>query len=385
MKKIGFVLVTILSIIILGVLLASFGVWYHRIHNQHFQLQVQDKATSTNPTTTITPVVAPTTQTTNTIVIPISTSTTAVINDQYGLFMTNPANHPEPFSYFSDGIINDGGYAGYQRIIVQDFVYGGEASVWNLIFATKDYKTFVIDKSIASQQILNNLAIGGDKGGIYINTAKVTGQGPISTAFPENINLGLFNLVNSYSPYTLDKVETADSIELTSSVPGLRFFYLNQPNADAQYDFSSYMSINVEDSAGVIESYLLDVPKVISSPYVGLGDIASSPLLYKSYGAMFPTMDNDGFYVLNNVSLTNLTKLGTTKDGLDIYSPKNSNDPLNKAAFQYKFSSQNGSSSAPSFDDYVAKHPVLLFKDLWGRWIGASEDYYAQQGGGFGN
>lgn len=58
-----------------------------------------------------------------------------------------------------------------------------------------------------------------------------------------------------------------------------------------------------------------------------------------------------------------------------LYFLKDSKHPLYELAYQAKididnetYKSVNDGKSKPSFDEYVAKHPLLFFKDAWGRW-----------------
>lgn len=58
-----------------------------------------------------------------------------------------------------------------------------------------------------------------------------------------------------------------------------------------------------------------------------------------------------------------------------LYFLKDSKHPLYELAYQAKtdiddetYKSVNDGKSKPSFEEYVAKHPLLIFKDVWGRW-----------------
>ncbi|EKE13642.1 MAG: hypothetical protein ACD_12C00878G0001, partial [uncultured bacterium] len=58
-----------------------------------------------------------------------------------------------------------------------------------------------------------------------------------------------------------------------------------------------------------------------------------------------------------------------------LYFLKDNKHPLYELAYQAKtdiddetYKSVNDGKSKPSFDEYVAKHPLLIFKDVWGRW-----------------
>ncbi len=58
-----------------------------------------------------------------------------------------------------------------------------------------------------------------------------------------------------------------------------------------------------------------------------------------------------------------------------LYFLKDNKHPLYELAYQTKtdiddetYKSVNDNKSKPTFEEYVAKHPLLIFKDIWGRW-----------------
>jgi hypothetical protein len=84
--------------------------------------------------------------------------------------------------------------------------------------------------------------------------------------------------------------------------------------------------------------------------------------------------------VLNEIASSDLTFFATTKGGIDLYTLKDPNHPLNHAMYFDKITNVNRTST-PTFAQYVAKNPVLVFKDPWGRWIGVGEFDYPIIGG----
>lgn len=92
-----------------------------------------------------------------------------------------------------------------------------------------------------------------------------------------------------------------------------------------------------------------------------------------------------------DISDSDVKQIGTVNN-LPLYNFKDSNNDLNKIAYQTKigiysnapvqeFSIVNKGLTQPTFDEYVSKNPVLLIKDYWGRWIALGEYDYLLPGG----
>ena len=102
---------------------------------------------------------------------------------------------------------------------------------------------------------------------------------------------------------------------------------------------------------------------------------------YNSYDAAFPGAcgGTTSTYVVDGVKDSDLQLVSSSSE-YSLYTLKNSNHPLNVLAYQTKtdqgdesFKSVNAGLSIPSLSDYVAKHPLLFFKDAWGRWVVVGE------------
>jgi hypothetical protein len=330
-----------------------------------------------------------------------STNLVAISQDYYGLFMA-PASvvaARNPYygygfggTYLNDGTIQSGSYAGYERVLFNDDVNcdEGGCEYVNILFATKDHQSFILDNDTPSQNSLNTLA----NFGVYLNASKIVGQSPITFAFRENIAANNVEFVNGDNYSTSSAL--SNSTLITSPVQGLSFFY-NQsslPGGTTSSDFSAaqngYMNtvntyvaglssgVEAEDSAGVRVSYTLS----IFPPYGEniFGGIASGTI-FTSYGGE-GCDQNDPWYVLKNVSDGDLASVGTTQYGVSVYSLKDPNHPLNQAAYYSEvssvqnFSAMNDNISAPSFNDFVAKHPILIVKDPFGRLLAIDENEY---------
>jgi hypothetical protein len=330
-----------------------------------------------------------------------STSLVAIPQDPYDLFMA-PASvvaarnsyYGYGFSgtYLNDGTIQSGSYAGYDRVLFNystDCGPDGCGSV-SLLFATKDYQSFILDNDTPSQSSLNTLA----NFGVYLNAAKIVDQSPITSVFRENIATNNVEFVNSGDYSTSSALSNSTSI--TSPVQGLSFFYSQSslPGGTTSSDFSAaqneYMNtvntyvaglssgVEAEDGAGIRVSYTLS----IFPPYgENIFDGIASGTIFSSYGGEGCYQD-DPWYVLKNVSDGDLASVGTTQYGAPVYSLKDPNHPLNQAAYYSEvssvqnFSAMNDNVPAPSFNDFVAKHPILIVKDPFGRLLAIDENEY---------
>jgi hypothetical protein len=356
----------------------------------------------TSATTSVAAIPAP-----SDIIIPAtSTNLVAIPQDPYGLFMApaNAAAASDPYydygfsgTYLNDGTIESGPYAGYDRVLFNDAVncdVGGCEYV-NILFATKDHQSFILDNDTVSQDSLNTLAHLG----VYLDAAKIVDQSPIISVFRENIAANNVEFVNGDNYSTSSASNTMTSI--TSPVQGLSFFYNYNPlpGGATSSDFSAarngyintvntYVAglsseVEAEDGAGITVSYTLS----IFPPYGEdiFGGIASGTI-FTSYGGE-GCYQNDPWYVLKNVSDGDLLSVGTTKFGVQVYSLKDPNHPLNQAAYYSEvssvqnFSAMNDTISAPSFNDFVAKHPMLIIKDPFGRLLAIDENEYTYADG----
>jgi hypothetical protein len=327
-----------------------------------------------------------------------STSLLAIPQDSYGLFMAPASAVSDPnygFSgiYLNDGTIESGPYAGYDRVFFNDAVncdMGGCEYV-NILFATKDHQSFILDNNTVSQDALNTLA----NFDVYLDASKIVDQSPITSVFRENIATNNVEFVNS------DNYSTSSAfgniLPLSSPIQGLSFFsdYNSLPTRfTTSSDFSAAQNgyintvntyvagfssgVEAEDAAGIGVSYALS----IFPPYGEdvFGGIASGTI-FTSYGGE-GCSQGDPWYVLKNISDGDLASVGTTQYGVQVYSLKDPNHPLNQAAYYSEvssvqnFSAMNDNVPAPSFNDFVAKHPILIVKDPFGRLLAIDENEY---------
>jgi hypothetical protein len=314
-----------------------------------------------------------------------SSSQIVVINDQYSLFTASEDliqyGYGQGIQYTDGGIIATGTYAGYHRLIagIPPGAPGGGDSIY--VFATKDYKTYIVNDTAANYDSPNS----------GYNNAKVVGFGDIPLDTPPSvISLGNFALIQDQTQNTIYFGPTPSSTDLlASSIPGLTFY------ADPGQSYSSYSpdpaylgnddDVLVKTSSGPLFSYFLVSQEELqnaSQVFYEQGQISSSATLYKTYGQIAPGGCGGlaTTYVLKNISQNDLVQIGTTSRGTILYTLKDSDHSLNHDEYNSKVDEYTDASgtlhvdSTPgSYSDYVAKNPVLIFQDPWGRWIGLGE------------
>ena len=360
----------------------------------------------------------------------IETSSSSVVTagdgfnptENYNLFVANPNNDCgglPAINYYDGGMITSGPYAGYYRIVGAPPACGPPGGDYGVLFATKNYQTFIAQgtsSEYAAAQENYAVMISPTSTGVAVNAAedeaatqwglgefdynysKVVGFGDIPNgAPPATIPLGNFVLVQN--DYWYGAVPT--SSPLTSLVSGLTFW--SDPSqtytgtgqtADATY-LGNNNDVLVKTSSGpVFDYFLISKEEYEDASSTGLSlswpsdgvfyqknDISSSAPLYNTYGQIAPGACGglDTTYLIQNISQSDLIQVGTTTGGVALYTLKNSNQALNQDEYNTKV---NGPPPAPSsFANYVAKNPVLIFQDPWGRWTGLGEFDYQTEGG----
>jgi len=342
-----------------------------------------------------------------------------VLDDKYGIFMDTSGdqiNHLlNGFSlttrYKDDGVVSSGPYAGYNRLAAfasMDDPGGG----YTYIFATKDYQTFILDTGTYpfGQDPASDLK---DPDTIF-NKAKVT-LGSVPGNFPATIDEGNFVLIRSTVSWD---AASRTGTPISSNTPGLTFYSepMQFPTYDAQRQDAGYQSlleteqkyisaqtgVTAQDQFGLAYSYNFISKEEFKRGagsvnnydlnFYKLSDISSAEPLYQEYGQLFPGGCGQALanYVLQNISGGDLVKVAATLGGVDLYTLKDQNNPLNREEYYSKitlwkdeFSQINNNEAVPSYEAYVAKNPVLIFQDSWGRLVALGEWQY-QTGGGCG-
>jgi len=349
---------------------------------------------------------------------------TKVLNDKYGIFMDtsgDQVNHllngySVTTKYQDDGIVSSGQYAGYHLLAAfksADDPSGG----YTYFFATKDYKTFILDTSTYPAYYEDPAAAFTDPNTDF-NKAKIIGMAPIPGNFPATIDQGNFILIRNQADWT---AAASGTIGLKSNTAGLTFYAepINIPSGDASPQDPGYKnflsverkyvltntSILVQDQNGLAydytflskEEYGRSSQNSSSSPsydfnFYKKNELTSTSQLYAEYGELFPIGCGQAnlTYVLQNISADDLVPVASSNNGVALYTFKDPNHPINQEAYYSKvtlwkdeFGDINNNEPVPSYQSYVASNPVLVFQDPWGRWVALGEWQY-QTGGGCG-
>ena len=112
---------------------------------------------------------------------------------------------------------------------------------------------------------------------------------------------------------------------------------------------------------------------------------------YSTYDVAFPGACGgaQSTFIVNSIKDTDLEKVSSSSE-YPLYVLKDVKHPLYMLAYDTKtgqgeesFKGANNGKTMPTFDAFVAKHPLLFFKDAWGRWAVMGE-YELQLMGGCG-
>jgi hypothetical protein len=319
-----------------------------------------------------------------------------VPNDQYDLFryVDNGSQYVvvPTVKYKDDGTIESGKYSGYHRIAASaDY---GELGSRNVIFffATKDYKQFVLDRG--SEEYYQEQTL--DK-------SKIREMGDIEPAFPKTIKLNNFTLTKS--EYDLSPVFSTTT-KLAGTVPGLDFHtdrsdYFSNGIKKTENYIEGNSRIYAIDKYGLAASYNLETSEweeraknkenYYEYDFYKDIDISTSEPIYKKYGQLIPGgCGQIGVsFVLKNIKKDELSLIGKTKRGLEVFVLKDKNHPIYKDQYESKVTEWKSMFATlndiepPTYDAYVSKNPVIILKDDLGRWLALGEWEY-QTGGGCG-
>ncbi|MES2623080.1 MAG: hypothetical protein V4576_01575 [Patescibacteria group bacterium] len=334
------------------------------------------------------------------------------------------------------GKVESGVYAGYNRFTITRTSEGiGGAAPAPYFFITKDYKTFIF--------VYHPLApyLPKDYDMLYqtIDKRKVTAVVDNTVDkinFPDAPTLVFGSLeyvlreVNVEIPKDSHKIgatasgfDVYDDPVLEGEIFGSFGYNLwNASTTEAERNikmeeqkklfialgnyYTSSTRIFVKNSYGSIAAYSLGVqrgekPKQTITGYddyftnvLYKSDIVASEPVYATYNQVTPEpcgISTDS-YVTKNILDSEVRKIGKTKSGLDIFTLIDKNHPILKAQFIEKISQYNNRdffeinrdlklSKKPTYAEYVAKNPVLLFRDTWGRLIAVGEYDFKLEGG----
>lgn len=273
--------------------------------------------------------------------------------------------------YATGGTIDSGKYAGYHLI------FGGINKNKSYLFATKDFKTFIVDTTGSGEASSTNPS---DYFYAPLNRNRAVGDNPLDATDivvgadsfvlspPDVIDEGnLVLMKDSAEANWYYQSQLASSTPLASNVPGIWFFNPSTMNG-----------ILVENAQGIVFRYILfskeGANRLVTSPsnstqtipFYEKTDFVTSTTTYDAYvgygGECVRTMTAGLFD--KNISQDNFIPVVQTKMGLQLYSLKNLSDQLD----QYWNVSAFPSGAVQGIEKYISEHPFLFFKDPWGRW-----------------
>lgn len=351
-------------------------------------------------------------------------------------------NYVAKVFYYSAGTFETGDLAGYTRVILIREATS-PAGPSRIVFATKDFKTYIIDsddkiaegdflsfdnsKVTSSQKIPSEhqmIMTIDDRFSLNRNSILTESR---STGTKDKYGNDVTEEVLQTDFYSYTSLKSGDDNFKMYSVPRVsqKFPSTSTPELLAdealrQKYLASDTSVVVVDSTGLPYRYdmtnktgLMAYPQAYANAQKLLQDyvdkkIKDYPTFPQKPGLRFKSFEaslsvpgysdydiavpsacafNVTTWVLRNVNDTDFKKVGTSPDG-DIYALTDSNHDLLKMEFKTKVSNTPDDSWAytknppkPTFSDYVAKNPLLFFKDFWGRWIAVGEYDYKLMGG----
>jgi hypothetical protein len=361
------------------------------------------------------------------------------------IYQTSPESlNPCPptfpvISYIEEGTVESGAYAGYHRIVgFRTYDGPGGDIPTPFFFITKDYVTYLLvthdlstaafpggstESEVQTQSVLS-----------YVNKKKVTGvvKGvlfPHPTTLTKGIftyRLGRLHTEIPTGSHRLDTIQGLEVWDTTYREPlvsvGAYGYGLygtstekeqkrrEEKFAKAGSYYTGSTEIKVKDRSGIVADYELEIPSVNSKKvttsfgilttkeeYQGLlygKDIQSKEKLYVSYKQVTPPPCgvSPSAHIAEHILPSDVRKIGTHDSGIDLYVLVDKKHPILEAQYiekvdQYdketflQMNSRTGVKKMPTYDEYTASNPVLLFKDAWGRFVIVGEYEYMIEGG----
>lgn len=312
-------------------------------------------------------------------------------NDPYKIFLAENGESAGyiKFTYTKQGVIQAGPYAGYTQVLATR-TYDGPMMEGPGVFAfiTKDFKTFLATEQYSlfpdSYVQFNKSVVIGMVDFTISHPLKIQyeGQSYIRAESYENIDGYIYGTKGARLFKFGDLSAYAEMITYGNSDVGL-----------GKYVYGTSRLI-VEDSFGVKFAY---GPVTKGEEYSGVffdrSDFKNLSSSYLKYGDVVPSSCGmpRGNKVLKNINDTDVEKVGELKNGTSLYALKNKNHLFYKEQFELKITNQAeyftslnpDRPKVPTYEEYTAKNPVLLYKDMWDRWNIIGEfDYNVDAGCG---
>lgn len=317
-------------------------------------------------------------------------------------------SRPEKVYYKEAGMFTHGTYAGYKRIIAIA-IYDCPCEPTFATLATKDDLHYVLDTTDADvyENKLDQL-----------DAKTVDQRDVLPSDHPKTIEVGGNFILNRGAPYyswdsqndnTILTNDLQDYQSLMLPNLSLRFYtpLPPRPSAPINYKeiaFAGNTELIALDSTGLAYRYYLTTPQAVNSynesknsanpeyapPHLSFpkSRITTSSPVYETYDASFTVGCSLGpdTKVAKGITDQDLSKIGTV-DTIDLYTLKNKNHPILKAAYDFKIVDEDGSDlkkqyresknqKKPTFAQYVASNPLLFIKDPWQRIVVIQENHY---------
>jgi len=279
------------------------------------------------------------------------------------------------------GTVVEGKYAGYHIVVSMADVGGPVGDIF--LFVTNDFKHFIVDNATTTTNsyTVSDLFAKNDSPDDIRFGPSVVAADEISFQIPPPIlEVGDFILARSVSQmvFFYPPAYLARADQLPSNKPNLWFYEgRNAWNHETIYaetqeglSLEGYMLFPREREEQV-RSGQLEIPFYVASDFVD----ASS-----TYG------EYSEFFTLDSAPKEDLVPVTQTRSGTRLYSYKDLDAQGNQESYDNKilypiragavststfYRIEGGSkvlTPVPTFEQYVARHPVLFFKDPWARW-----------------
>ncbi|MCX6730424.1 MAG: hypothetical protein NTZ55_01105 [Candidatus Roizmanbacteria bacterium] len=339
-------------------------------------------------------------------------------------------------TYFETGKYISGKYKGYTRIVsLQD---GFMSGVINHLFITNDDKNYILldnQKKAEAYPLSHYLnPLNG------VNQSKIIKIEEVPSDLPDVIKLDdTFALFKKKILTEADKtVATSEALyaykpqsnfssykNLSSQNSFLTFYampaypiggwteqrYTEEDMAFQKNELKYTTGVIVQDDTGLSYEYTLsrlsniksnpkkssdlyNVEVNFSSLYLSIKkeEIKTKNALYTLYDVAIPRncASSPDTYVVSNINSDQLLSIGKTNDDIELYKLKG--ESQYSFLYNLQLDSKPGSEKIwnrasnelvnyPTLEDYVAKNPILFFKDPWGRWVALGEFDYVLPGG----
>lgn len=351
-------------------------------------------------------------------------------------------NYVAKVFYYEAGKFETGDLAGYTRVVLVREATS-PAGPSKVIFATRDFKTYIIDiddktaegnflkldnsRVVSAQKIPTDHKViitldnkfSLNRGSI-LTVSRLTGKKDkygndqseevLQTDFSSyaalkssDENFKMFSSPRQAMKYSdsVDK-ETKANEDLRQKyfVSDTSVIVVDSTGLPYRYDLTNKTGVTAypqayEDAQKLLQDYIdkkiKDYPTFPQKPglrFKGSEASVSGPI-FSDYDLAIPSACafDVNTWVLKNVSDSDFKKIGTSPDG-DIFALTDPNHELYKMEYKAKVSGTPDDAwgytknpPKPSFSDYVAKNPMLFFKDFWGRWSAVGEYDYKLMGG----